>query len=126
MAGSVGGLGHAERRQDLGGPVQGGDVGGVQLDQSAPARDLSSSGVPWAMTRPPSMITMRGGQVVGLVEVLGRQQDVGPGLAMSRMASHTSMRLPGSRPVVGSSSRSSRGAPTRLAPRSSRRRMPPE
>ncbi len=49
-----------------------------------------------------------------------------PAQLISRMPSHTSLRLPGSRPVVGSSSSSSRGLPTRLAPRSRRRRMPPE
>ncbi len=43
-----------------------------------------------------------------------------------RMASHSSRRLRGSRPVVGSSRRSRRGDPTRLAPRSRRRRIPPE
>ena len=35
------------------------------------------------------------------------------------------MRLRGSRPVVGSSRKSTGGAATRLAARSSRRRMPP-
>ena len=49
-----------------------------------------------------------------------------PAATMPRMASHSSLRLRGSSPVVGSSSSSSRGRPTRLAPRSRRRRMPPE
>jgi predicted ATPase len=39
---------------------------------------------------------------------------------------HTSVRLRGSSPVVGSSRYSSRGLPTRLAAKSSRRRIPPE
>ena len=49
-----------------------------------------------------------------------------PACTSARMASHSSIRLRGSRPVVGSSSNSSCGAPTRLAPRSRRRRIPPE
>ena len=43
-----------------------------------------------------------------------------------RTASHTSRRACGSRPVVGSSRKTSGGSPTRLMAMSSRRRMPPE
>src|SRR5712692_6493176 len=46
--------------------------------------------------------------------------------SMARMASHNSLRLHGSSPAVGSSSSNRRGAPTRLALRSSLRRLPPE
>ena len=49
-----------------------------------------------------------------------------PPSAMSAMRSHSSSRLRGSRPVVGSSSSSSDGSPINVAPRSSRRRIPPE
>ena len=49
-----------------------------------------------------------------------------PASTSARIASQSSIRLRGSSPVVGSSRSSSRGCPTRLAPRSSRRRMPPE
>ena len=49
-----------------------------------------------------------------------------PSMTSSRMMSHISSRLRGSSPVVGSSRNSTWGLPTRLAPRSSRRRMPPE
>ncbi len=49
-----------------------------------------------------------------------------PSLTSSRITSHISRRPFGSSPVVGSSRNSTWGRPTRLAPRSSRRRMPPE
>ena len=51
---------------------------------------------------------------------------VTPSAARPRISAHTSPRLCGSRPVVGSSRYRTRGRPTRLAARSSRRRMPPE
>jgi hypothetical protein len=46
-----------------------------------------------------------------------------PWATSARVASHRSIRLRGSNPDVGSSSKSNRGAPTRLAPRSSLRRI---
>ena len=42
------------------------------------------------------------------------------------MISHMVSRLRGSKPVVGSSRKITRGWPTRVIARSSRRRIPPE
>ena len=49
-----------------------------------------------------------------------------PSATSVRIIPHSSSRLRGSRPVVGSSRYRNRGRPTRLAARSSRRRIPPE
>ena len=104
-----------------------GGVAGVDLDDVAPGLALQlarcARGDHAAVVDDDDLA----GELVGLVEVLRREQHVGAARATrARMASHSSMRLRGSRPVVGSSSSSRRGEPTRLAPRSSRRRMPPE
>ena len=66
------------------------------------------------------------GERVGLVQVVGGQQDVGPAFDKGPDRIPYLSSTVGSRPVVGSSSSSSRGAPTRLAPRSNLRRWPPE
>ena len=67
------------------------------------------------------------GELVGLVEVLRRQQDGAAARRRgSRIVSHIWPRVRGSRPVVGSSRKISGGRVIRLAARSSRRRMPPE
>ena len=67
------------------------------------------------------------GEPVGLLEVLGRQQQRRAVARRARAgASHSSLRLCGSSPVVGSSRNSTGGAATSVAARSSRRRMPPE
>ena len=50
---------------------------------------------------------------------------VAPSRTRPRTTSQTSSRLAGSRPVVGSSRKTTDGRPTRLAARSSRRRIPP-
>ncbi len=55
-----------------------------------------------------------------------QSRSVVPSFWRSRISSHSTRRLRGSRPVVGSSMKSTLGCPTRLAPTSSRRRMPPE
>jgi hypothetical protein len=59
-------------------------------------------------------------------EVLILDNCVTPSATSSRTMPQTSVRLRGSSPVVGSSRYSTRGLPTRLAARSSLRRIPPE
>ena len=55
----VGGrFGHAERAQHPAARRMVATSTVCSSTMSAPTRDLSSSGVPWAMTRPPSMMTM--------------------------------------------------------------------
>ena len=66
------------------------------------------------------------GEPVGLLEVLGGQQQRRAAATRSSMTSHISVRPRGSRPVVGSSRKSTGGLATRAPARSSRRRMPPE
>ena len=66
------------------------------------------------------------GEPVGLVEVLGGEQRRRPAATSSSITSHIASRLRGSRPVVGSSRKSTDGRPIRLMAMSSRRRMPPE
>ena len=78
------------------------------------------------MTRPLSTMTMRWASWSASSRYWVVSSTSVPAATMPRIASHSSLRLRGSSPVVGSSSSSRRGAPTRLAPRSSRRRMPPE
>ena len=68
----------------------------------------------------------RVGEPVGLVQVLGGQQHGRPGRGERAHGSQVTMRLRGSRPVVGSSRNRTLGRATRLAARSRRRRMPPE
>ena len=93
---------------------------------SRPTRRLSSAGVP-AGDRPPwSTITIWLARWSASSRYWVVSSTSVPSSTRVRMASHSSIRLRGSSPVVGSSSSSRRGAPTRLAPRSSRRRMPPE
>ena len=87
---------------------------------------FSSSGVPVAMARPWSMITTWSASWSASSRYCVVSSTSVPAWTSARMASHSSIRLRGSSPVVGSSSSSSRGVPTRLAPRSRRRRMPPE
>ena len=66
------------------------------------------------------------GQRVGLLEVVGRQEDRRPALAQARISSHIRARACGSRPVVGSSRNRTDGRWTMPRPTSSRRFMPPE
>ena len=95
--------------------------------RSPPTCALSSSAVPRAITRPWSMTTMHVGEPVGLLEVLGGEQQGGAvGDERRRSPPTCRSRLRGSRPVVGSSRKSTRGRATSAPARSSRRRMPPE
>ena len=66
------------------------------------------------------------GEVVGLLQVLGGEEDGGPVGNSSRTIPHRSRRMRGSRPVVGSSRKISYGPETRGIARSSRRFDPPE
>ena len=66
------------------------------------------------------------GERVGLLEVVGRQEDVVPRSRRPRISSHMRARACGSRPVVGSSRNRTAGRWTMPSPTSSRRRMPPE
>ena len=66
------------------------------------------------------------GELVGLLQVLGREEDRHAVGGESRIASHIVRRPRGSRPVVGSSRKITRGEPTSVIARSSRRRIPPE
>jgi hypothetical protein len=66
------------------------------------------------------------GEPVRLVEVLRGQKDGRSPADMARTMAQTWLRLPGSRPVVGSSRNSRSGVTTIEAAMSSLRRMPPE
>ena len=89
---------------------------------------LSASGVPSATTRPRSTIASCDGEPVGLLEVVGGEQDGQALLAREprRSPPTCAARTSGSRPVVGSSRNSTRGRCTRPMATSSRRCMPPE
>ena len=87
---------------------------------------LSSAGVPWATTRPPSSSAIRSASRSASSRYWVVRRIVTPSATRSRMMSHITRRLRGSRPVVGSSRKMIRGSPTSVIARSSRRRMPPE
>jgi hypothetical protein len=65
------------------------------------------------------------GELLGLVEVVRREHDRLPRARSERTSSHAVRRADGSKPVVGSSRKTSSGSPTRATPRSSRRFWPP-
>ena len=87
---------------------------------------LSSRLVPSAITRPWSITARRSARRSASSRYCVVSSTVVPPAAIARTMSHTWLRLRGSRPVVGSSRKSSSGVTTRLAAMSSRRRMPPE
>ena len=91
-----------------------------------PSWDLSSAGVPSAITRPRSITAMRSARRSASSRYWVVSRTVVPSATSSSMTCHRSDRLAGSRPVVGSSRNSTGGRWTRAAARSSRRRMPPE
>ena len=93
---------------------------------AAPDWSLSSSGVPSAMIRPWSTTTMRSASWSASSRYWVVRNSVVPSRTRSRRTPHSSTRLRGSSPVVGSSRKSTGGVAMRLAARSSRRRMPPE
>ena len=93
---------------------------------SPASRCFSSVGVPWAMTAPWSITTTSDASWSASSRYCVVRRMVAPSFTRSRRYAHRSRRFAGSRPVVGSSSRSTRGRATSPAPRSTRRRMPPE
>ena len=93
---------------------------------SPPIRSLSSAAVPCATTAPASITTMRCARCSASSMYWVVSSTVVPAATRSSMKLHTSLRVRGSRPVVGSSRNRTRGRPIRLAPTSSRRRIPPE
>src|SRR5712691_8279010 len=94
--------------------------------RSLPSRALSSSEVPEAITLPRSMTTLWFASWSASSRYWVVSSTVVPPATRSRMNDHMSSRVRGSSPVVGSSRIRTWGRPTRLAPRSRRRRMPPE
>ena len=95
---------------------------------SAPIERFSSSGVPFGDELPVVDDADAVRELVGLLEVLRREEDrhAEVGRSSRRTSSHTRARLTGSSPVVGSSRNTISGLCTSAAARSSRRRMPPE
>ena len=94
--------------------------------RSPPTWALSWSAVPWAMTLPWSMTTMSSASRSASSRYWVVSSSVVPPATRLWMTSHMSVRLRGSRPVVGSSRNSTGGSATRAPARSRRRRMPPE
>ena len=117
-AGDVG-----EDRGDL--PVRAGSLGRTS-SVWPPTICLSPSGVSCAMTRPWSITVISSASASASSRYWVVSSTVEPSVTSRRTTSHMSSRLAGSRPVVGSSRKITDGRPTRLAARSSRRRMPPE
>ena len=66
------------------------------------------------------------GETIGLFEVLRREQRRDAAVHELVDKIHMVLRLRGSRPVVGSSRKSTDGLPVRLMAMSRRRRIPPE
>ena len=93
---------------------------------SPPIIAFSSSAVPSAMMWPASITLMRSARRSASSMYCVVSTIVVPSLLSSAITSHRLMRLRGSSPVVGSSRNRMVGATIRLAPRSSRRRIPPE
>lgn len=93
---------------------------------SPPIRAFNSSAVPLAITLPESITTMWCAKCSASSMYCVVSNTVVPSATRSSMKLHKSLRVRGSRPVVGSSKKSTRGRPIRLAPTSRRRRMPPE
>src|SRR5205085_2871400 len=93
---------------------------------SPPTRSFSSSEVPSAITWPLSTTAIWFARRSASSRYCVVSSSVVPSFTSSRMMSHISRRLLGSRPVVGSSRNRICGRPTRLAPRSRRRRIPPD
>ena len=109
-----------------GGPVERLRVGERDGDPPARHEPLSSAAVPSATTSPPSRRVMRSASWSASSRYWVVSSTVTPSPTSSRTTSHMALRLRGSRPVVGSSRKSTRGRPTRPIARSRRRRMPPE
>src|SRR5579875_191445 len=94
--------------------------------RSPPARALSSSGVPRAITRPRLMMTIAAASRSASSMYWVVSSRLAPSAVSCPRTCHSASRPAGSRPVVGSSRNSTGGAAIRLAATSRRRRMPPE
>jgi hypothetical protein len=91
-----------------------------------PRRALSAAGVPSAITRPPSTTAIRSASRSASSRYWVVRTTVVPSATSSPTIAQTSLRLRGSRPVVGSSRKRTGGRCMSAAARSMRRRMPPE
>src|SRR6185312_8475854 len=98
----------------------------VTSRRAPPVWAFSSPAVPLAIPRPWSTTTIRSASSSASSRYWVVSRSVAPSPASSRITPHIRTRLVGSRPVVGSSRKSTGGRVTRPAARSSRRRMPPE
>ncbi|CAM5480186.1 hypothetical protein SGRIM128S_07707 [Streptomyces griseomycini] len=91
-----------------------------------PTLAFSSSMPPFAMTLPRSTTVSSEASCSASSMYWVVSSTVTPSPTMRLTSSHTSLRVRGSRPVVGSSRYSTAGCPIMEAARSRRRRMPPE
>src|ERR1017187_8354160 len=89
-------------------------------------RALSCSGLPSATRAPWSSTATRSASWSASSRYCVVNRIVTPSAARPRMICHMVWRPRGSSPVVGSSRKTIRGAPTRVMARSRRRRIPPE
>ena len=102
--------------------------GPVKWSRTCPPgiRLFSSVGVPSATIRPWSSTAIRSASWSASSRFWVVSRMVTPAEASWPTISHIVRRLRGSKPVVGSSRKITRGSPTRVMARSSRRRIPPE
>ena len=91
-----------------------------------PTSALSESGVPSATIRPALMIPTRSASWSASSRYWVVRKTVVPSRLRASTSSQIDLRLTGSRPVVGSSRKRTRGSWTRAEARSRRRFMPPE
>ena len=100
---------------------------GVASSATPPISAFSADGVPSATIFPWSMIPTRSASTSASSRYCVVRKTVTPSSRASRSTSaHSALRLCGSRPVVGSSRKSTRGPCSSASARSRRRFMPPE
>ena len=92
----------------------------------SPTWALSCAGVPAATSAPRSIRTTRSASASASSRYWVVSRSVTPSPTSWRIVDHTTWRLRGSSPVVGSSSTSTCGVSMRPAARSTRRRSPPD
>ena len=98
----------------------------VTSSRSPPTWRLSSSEVPFAITRPWSITAISSASRSASSRYWVVRSTVRPSRTSSSITSHNDRRLRGSSPVVGSSRNRTGGRATSASARSSRRRIPPE